>query len=143
MSNPLQPHGLPHARLPCPLPSNHLILCHPLLFLPSIITSIMFCFVLFSNELTLHSVWPMYWSFNFKINPSNEYSELMFFKIDWFDLLATKGTLKSLLQHHSLKTSSSLLCLPYCPFLTPVHDHWKDHSLDYTDLCQQSDVFVV
>ena len=105
MSKPLQPHGLLHAKLPCPLPSNHLILCHPLLLLPSIIPRIMF----FSIELTLHITWPTYWSFNFKINPSNEYSELISFRIDWFDLLAVKGILKSLLQHHISKTSS-LLC---------------------------------
>ena len=108
MSNILQPHGLLHARLPCPLPSNHLILCHLLLLLPSIIPSIMF----FSNELTLHITWPTYCSFNFKTNPSNEYSELISFRINWFDLLAVERILKSLLQHHSLKTSS-FLCSPF------------------------------
>ena len=81
-------------------PSNHLILCHPL-FLPSIFPSIR----VFSNELTLHIRWPKYWNFSFSISPSNEYSGLIFFRIDWFDLLAVHGTLKSLLQHHSLKAS--------------------------------------
>ena len=82
-------------------PSNHLILCCPLLFLPSIfpITRI------FSNESALSIRWPEYWSFSFSINSSNEYSVLIFFRIDWFDLLAVQGTLKSLLQHHSSKAS--------------------------------------
>ena len=81
--------------------SNHLILCHPLLLLPSIFTSIR----VFSNELALCIMWPKYWSFSFSISPSNEYSGLISFWIDWFDLLATQGTLKSLLQHHSSKAS--------------------------------------
>ena len=79
------------------MPSNHLILCHPLFLLPSIFSSIR----VFSNELVLHSRWTKYWSFS--ISPSNEYSGLISFKIDWFDLLEVQGTLKSLLQHHSLK----------------------------------------
>ena len=82
------------------MPSNHLILCCPLLLLPSIFPSIR----VFSNELALHIRWPKYWSFNFSISPSNEYS-LVSFRIDWFDLLAVQGTLKSLLQHHNLKAS--------------------------------------
>ena len=81
--------------------SNHLILCHPLLLLPSIFTSIR----VFSNESALCIMWPKYWSFSFSISPSNEYSGLISFWIDWFDLLATQGTLKSLLQHHSSKAS--------------------------------------
>ena len=81
--------------------SNHLILCHPLLLLPSIFASIR----VFSNELAVHIKWPKYWSFSFSISPSNEYSGLISFKIDWFDLLAVQGTLKSLLQHHSSKAS--------------------------------------
>ena len=81
--------------------SNHLILCHPLLLLPSIFPSIR----VFSNELALRIRWPKYWSFSFIISLSNEYSGLISFRIDWFDLLAVQGTLKSLLQHHSLKTS--------------------------------------
>ena len=80
---------------------NHLVLCHPLLLLPSIFSSIR----VFSNELTVHIMWPNYWSFSFSISSSNEYSELISLRIDWFDLLAVHGTLKSLLQHHSLKAS--------------------------------------
>ena len=83
------------------MPYNHLILCHSFLLLPSIFPSIR----VFSNESVLHISWPKYWSFSFSINPSNEYSGLISFKIDWFDLLALQGTLKSLLQHHSPKTS--------------------------------------
>ena len=82
--------------------SNHLILCHPLLLLPSIFPSIR----VFSNESTLHIRWPEYWSFSFSISPSNEYSGLISFRIDWFDLLAVQGILKSLLQHQSWKTSN-------------------------------------
>ena len=80
---------------------NHLILCHPLLLLPSIFPSIR----VFSNELALHIRWPKYWSFSFSISPSSENSGLVSFRIDWFDLLAVRGTLKSLLQHHSSKAS--------------------------------------
>ena len=82
------------------MPSNHLILCHPLL-LPSIFPS----FRVFSNVSGLHIRWPEYWSFSFSISPSNEYSGLMSFRMDWLDLLAVQGTLKSLLQHHSSKAS--------------------------------------
>ena len=81
------------------MPSNHLILCHPLLLLPSIFPSIR----VFSNELALRIRWPKYWSFSFSISPSNEYSGLISFRMDWLDLLAVQGTLKSLLQHHSSK----------------------------------------
>ena len=83
------------------MPSNHLVLCHPLLLLPSIFPSIR----VFSSESVLHSRRPKFWSFSFSITPFNEYSELISFKIDWFDLLAVQGTLKSLLQHHSSKAS--------------------------------------
>ena len=83
------------------MPSNHLILCHPLLLLPSIFPSIR----VFSNKSTLHIMWPKYCSFRFNISPSNEYLGLISFRIDWFDLLAVQGTLKSLLQHHTSKTS--------------------------------------
>ena len=83
------------------MPSNDIIFCCPLLFLPSIFSSIR----VFSNEMTLHIRWPKYWSFSFSISPSNEYSGLISFRIDWFDLLAIQGDLKSLLQHQSLKTS--------------------------------------
>ena len=83
------------------MPSNHLIFCHPLLLLPSIFLSIS----VFSSESGLHIRWPKYWSFSFNINPSNEYSGLIYFRIDWLDLLAVKGSLKILLQHHSSKAS--------------------------------------
>ena len=82
------------------MPSNHLILCCPLLLLPSIFSN-----RVFFSKLALCIMWPKYWSFNFSISPSNEYSELISFRIDWFDLLAVQGTLKSLLQHHSPKPS--------------------------------------
>ena len=83
------------------MPSSHLILCHPLLLLPLILPSIR----VFSNESTLHMRWPKYWSFNFSIIPSNEHPGLVSFRMDWLDLLAVQGTLKSLLQHHSSKAS--------------------------------------
>ena len=86
------------------MPSNHLILCCPLLLPPSIFPSLR----VFSNELVLHIRWPKYWSFSFSISPSNEYSGLISFRIDWLDLLAVQGTLKSLLQHHNSKASISL-----------------------------------
>ena len=83
------------------IPSKHLILCHPILLLPSILTSIR----VFSTESVLHIRWPKYWSFSFSTSPSNEYSGLISLKMDWLDLLALQGTLKSLLQHHSSKAS--------------------------------------
>jgi len=83
------------------MPSNHLILCCPLLLLPSIFPSIR----VFSNESAVQTRWPKYWSFSFSFSPSNEYSGLISYKIDWFDLLAVQGILKSLLQHHSSKAS--------------------------------------
>ena len=112
-------------------PFIHLILCHPLLLLPLIFPSIK----VFSNESALRIRWPKYWSFSFSISPSNDYSGLISFRTDWFDLLAVKGTLTSLLQHHS---SSVLQCSAFFMFqLSPcVHDYWKNHSFDYTDLCQ-------
>ena len=119
------------------MPSNHLILCCSPLLLPSIFPSIR----VFSNESTLHIRWPKYWSFSVSISPSNEYSGLISFRIDWFDLLAVQGTLKSLLQYDSLKTSI-LQCTAFFvvqPFKS-IHDYWKNHSFDYRDLGQQSDV---
>ena len=83
------------------MPSNHLILCHPLLLLPSFFPSIR----VFSDESVLHIRWPKYWSFSFSISPSNEYSRLITFRIGWFDLLAVEGPLKSLLQHYIWKAS--------------------------------------
>ena len=90
------------------MPSSHLILCCPLLLLPSIFPSIR----VFSNESALHFRWPKYWSFSFSISPSNEYSGLISFRMDWLDLLAVQGILKSLLQHHSSKAS----ILPFSAF---------------------------
>ena len=103
------------------MPYNYLILC-PLLLLPSIFPSIW----VFSNESALRIKWPKCWSFSFSITPSNEYSGLISFRIDWLDLLAVQGTLKNLLQHHSSKQfNSSLLSLFYCPALTSICDSWK------------------
>ena len=107
------------------LPSNHLILCCPLLLLPSIFPSIR----IFSNKSVLHIRWPEYWSFSFSFSPSNEYSWLISFKMDWLDLLTVQGTLKSLLQHHSLKASIlQRSAFFYSPPLTSIHDYWKNHS---------------
>ena len=108
------------------IPSNHLILCRPLLLLPSIFLSNR----VFSNESVLHIRWPKYWSFSFSISLSSECSGLISFRIDWFDLLTVQGTHKSLLQHRSSKASILQHSLLYGPTLTPIHDHWKNHSLD-------------
>ena len=115
MSDCLRPHGPQHAGPPCPspipgvypnlcalIPSNHLILCRPLLLLPSIFPSIR----VLSNESALSIRWPKYWSFSFNISPSSEYSGLISFTMDWLDLLAVQGTLKSLLQYYSSKASN-------------------------------------
>ena len=108
------------------MPSNHLILYCSLLFLPWIFPSIM----VFSKESVLCIRWPKYWSFSFSISPSNEYSGLISFRMDWLDLLAVQGTLKSLLQHHTLKAS----ILQCSAFFTVQHSHpydyWKNHSYD-------------
>ena len=101
------------------MPSNHLIFCYPLLLLPSIFPSIR----VFSNESVVCIRWPKYWSFSFSISPSNEYSGLISFRIDWFDLLAVQGTLKSLLQHHSskasvLRHSAFFMVQLSCPYIT-------------------------
>ena len=116
MSNSLRPHELQHQAslsitssrnllklmsIQSVIPSNHLILCFPLLLLPSIFPSIR----VFSNESALHMRWPKYWSFSFSISPSNEYSGLISFRMDWLYILEGPGTLKSLLQHHSSKAS--------------------------------------
>ena len=118
-------------------PNNHLILCHPLLLLPSIFLSIR----VFSSESALCIRWPKYWSFSFSISPTNEYSGLISFRIDWFDLLSVQGCLKSLLQHHSLK-ASIFWCSPFfmVQLSHPIHDYWKNHSFDYMDFCRQSNV---
>ena len=109
------------------MPSNHLILCHSLLLSPSIFSSIR----VFSNESVLRIRWPKYWSFSFSISPSNEHSRLISFRMDWLDLLAVQGTLKSLLQHHSSKASVFfVLRFLYTPTLTSIHDYWKNHCFD-------------
>ena len=108
------------------MPSNHLILCHPLLLPPSVFPSIR----VFSNESVLCIRWPKYWSFNFSISPSNEYSRLISFMIDWLDLPAVQGTLKSLLQHHSSKASILLHSAFFTVQLTSTRDYWKNHSID-------------
>ena len=97
------------------MPSNHLILCHPLLLPPSIFPSIR----VFSSESVLHIRWPKYWSFSFSISPSNEYSGLISFRMDCLDLLVVQGTLKSLLQHHSSKAS----ILQHSALYSPAHIH--------------------
>ena len=106
------------------MPSNHLILCHPLLLLPSIFPSIR----VFTNESVLYIRWPKYWSFSFDISPSNEYSGLISFRMDWWDLLAVQGTLKSLLQCHSSKASflqcSAFFCVCVCVFFNEFIYLW-------------------
>ena len=106
--------------------SNHLITCCPLLFLPSIFPSIR----VFSNESAIHIRWPKYWSFSFSISPSNEHPGLISFRMDWLDLLAVQGTLKSLLQHHSSKASAFQLRFLYSPTFTSIRDYGKNHSFD-------------
>ena len=117
---------------------NHLILCHPLLLLPSVFPSI----GIFSSQSTFPIRWPKYWSFSFSISLSNEYSGLISFRIDWFDLLAVQETLKNLLQHHSSKVSilRGSAFFIYDPILTLIHFYWENHSFDYMHLYQQSDV---
>ena len=106
------------------MPSSHLILCGPLLLPPSIFPSIR----VFSNESVLHIRWPKYWSFSFNISPSIEYSGLISFRMDWLDLLAVQGTLKSLLQHHSSKASILRCSAFFIAQLISIHDYWKNHS---------------
>ena len=112
------------------MPSNHLILCCPIM-LPSVFPSIR----VFSNESALRMRWPKYRSYTFSISPSNEYSGSISFRMNWFDLLAVQGTLKSLLQYHSSKSVSySVLSFLYSPTLTSIHDYWINHTFDYMDL---------
>ena len=140
VSDSLQPHGLQHARPPITnsrsllkllsiesvMPSNHLVLCRPLLLLPSIFLSIR----VFSNESVLCIRWPKYWSFSFIISSSSEHSGLISFKMDWLDLLAVQGTLKSLLQPQFKSINSSALSFLYGPTLTSIPGYWKNHSFD-------------
>ena len=106
------------------MPSNNLILYHPLLLLPSIFLSIN----IFSNESTLHIKWPKYWSFSFSISPSSEHPGLISFRMDWLDLFAVQDTLKSLLQHHSSKPSIPQRSAFFTAQLSS--DYWKNYSLD-------------
>ena len=108
------------------MPSNHLILCHPLLVLPSSFPSIR----VFSNESALRVRQPKYWSFSFNISPSNEHPGLISFKMDWLDLLAVQGTQESSPAPQFKSISSSALSFFYSPTLPSIHDHWKNHSLD-------------
>ena len=117
------------------MPTNHLVLCHPLLLLSSIFASIM----VFTSDSALQIRWPKYWSFSINISPSSEHSGLIFFMMDCFDLLAVQGTRKSLLQHHSSKVSILWHPVFMVQTLTSVHDHWKNHRFDYMDLCWQND----
>ena len=116
------------------MPSKHFILCCPLFLLPSIFPSIK----VFSSESVLCIRWPKYWSFS--ISPSSEYPGLISFSIDWFHLLAVQGPLKSPLQHQLESINSLVLSLLYGPARTSIHDYWKNHGFDYTDLFRQSDV---
>ena len=109
------------------MPSNHLVFCHPLLLLPSIFPSIR----VFSNESALYMRWPKYWSFSFSSSPSNEYSGLIAFRMDWLDLLAVQGTLKSSAPQFE-SNNSSVLSLLYGRTLISIHNYWKNHSFDYT-----------
>ena len=118
------------------IPSNHLILCCPLLLLPSSLPSIW----VFSSESVLHIRCPKSWSFSFSIIPSNEYSGLIIFRIAWFDLIAVQGTLKSSPAPQFKITNSLALSFLYGPALISIHDHWKNHSFDWMDLCWQSNV---
>ena len=151
MSNSLRPHGLEHARLPSftvfwslltlmsielVMPSNHLILSRPHLLLPSIFPSVR----VFSNESVLHIRWPEYWSFSFSISPSNEYSGLISFRTDWFDPCCPRDSQKSSPAPQFKSIDSLALSLLYGLILASIHDYWKNHSFDYMDLCQQSDV---
>ena len=110
------------------MPSNHLILCRPLLLLSSIFPSIR----VFSNESALHIRCPKYWSFSFNISPSNEYLGLISFRIDWFVLLSVQGTFKSPPAPQLESINSLVRSLLYGPSLTSVHDYWKNYSFDYT-----------
>ena len=108
------------------MPSNHLILCHPLLLLPSIFPSIR----VFSNESALCTRWPKYWSFSFNVSPSNEHPGLISFRMDWLDFLAVQGTHESSLTPQFKSINSLALSFLYSPTLTSIHDHRKNHSLD-------------
>ena len=151
MFSSLRPCGLQHARLPCPslapgacsdssiesmMPSNDLILCHPLLLLPSNFPSI----GVFSNESAVSIGWPKYWRFSFSISPSNEYSGLISFRIDWFYLLAVKGSLRSPPAPQFESINSSVFSLLYSLTLKSIHYQWKNNSFAYTEVCWQRSI---
>ena len=119
------------------MPSNHLILCHPLLLPPSVFPSIS----VFSKESVLHIGWPEYWSFSFSISPSSEYSGRIFFMMDWLDPLSVQGTLESFPTPQFRSINSLIFSFLYSPTLTSIHDYCKNQSFDGTDLCWQSNVF--
>ena len=120
------------------MPSNYLILCHPRLLLPSVFPRIR----VFSNESVLHIRWTKYWSFTFSIGPSNEYSGLISFRMDWLvgSPCSPKDSQESSPTPQFKSINSLALSFLYSPTLTSIHDHWKNHSLDYTNLCWQSNV---
>ena len=118
------------------MPSSHLILCHPLFLLPPIPPSIR----VFSNESTLHIRQPKYWTFHFSISPSNEHPGLISFRMDWLDLLESKGLSRAFSTPQFKRINSLVLSFLHSPTLTSIQDHWKNHSLDQTDVCWQSNV---
>ena len=145
VSDFLWPHGLQHLRPPSPSPTpgvysnssplsqwchSTISSCHPLLLLPSIIPSIR----IFSYESVLHIRWPQYWNFSFNISPSNEQSGLISFRMNWLDLLAVQGTQKSPIPQFK-NINTSVLSFFHGLTLTSIHAHWKNQSLDQTDLC--------
>ena len=120
-----------HMSIVSVMPSNHLIFCCLLLLLHSIFPSIR----VFSNESAPCIRWPKYLSFSFNRSPSNEHIELISIRMNWLDLLAVQGTLRSLLRHHNSKASIPGLSFLYSPTLTSTHDYWKNYSFDYMDIC--------
>ena len=153
VSDSLRPHGLPHARLPCPSPSPRACphSC-PLSWwcLPTVLSSLL-PFSSCPQSFLASRSFPLSWLFasggqsigascSLSISPSSEYSGLISFRIDWFGLLAVQGSLKSILRHQFESISSLALSLFYCPALTSVQDYWKNHSFDYMDFWRQSNV---
>ena len=149
MSNSLWPHGLWHARFPCPSPSPGVYTnlcslsqwCHPMISSSGIPFSSCPQYFPASGAFSMSQLFTSGGQSIGASAPSSEYSGLISFRIDWLDLLAVQGTLKSLLQQLMFKSAnSSVLSSLYDSTLTSIHDYWKNHSFDYTDLCQQSDV---
>ena len=146
MSNPLRPHEPQHARPSCPSPTlgvhpNPCPLsrwCHPTI--SSCVIPFSSCPQSFPALGSLHIRWPKYWSFSFNISPTNEQPGLISFRIDWLDLLAVQGTLKSLLQHHSSKESILQHSAFFIVLLSHPYDYWKNHRYDLMGLCWQSNV---